>query len=165
MQSLERSDDFHLSAAQGWLELGDHLAADEELENITPSLRTHPDVLEMRWAIYKVAKNFAACEDIGRALVVLAPERPVAWRHRSAAIHFRNRSNEAYDLLAPALSLFPKDWPVHYDMACYAVVTGRMDEGRLLFSKALELSGGEAVKVKKAALYDPDLAALWQPSG
>jgi hypothetical protein len=38
----------------GWSNsgLGDHVAANEELENITPQLRVHPDVLEIRWQIF-----------------------------------------------------------------------------------------------------------------
>jgi len=39
----------HLQAAQGWLELGNHLEANEELENITAKHRAHPAVLELRW--------------------------------------------------------------------------------------------------------------------
>jgi len=35
--NLTESDKFHIRAAQGWLELGNHLEANEELENITPA--------------------------------------------------------------------------------------------------------------------------------
>ena len=42
----------HLTAAQGWLELGNHEEAFEELEQIDAPLRGHPDVLEVRWDIY-----------------------------------------------------------------------------------------------------------------
>ena len=46
----------HLQAAQGWLELGNHLEANEELENITPKYRAHLAVLELRWQIYAKAQ-------------------------------------------------------------------------------------------------------------
>lgn len=46
MTPLEHPDVHHLRAAQGWLELGNHLEADKELERITPQLRAHPDVLD-----------------------------------------------------------------------------------------------------------------------
>jgi hypothetical protein len=36
------------TAAEGWLELGNHLEPEKELDNITASLSAHPDVLEMR---------------------------------------------------------------------------------------------------------------------
>ena len=57
MNALTLSDTHHLSAAQGWLELGSHLEADKELDEITPELRVHPDVLEIRWQIYAKEKH------------------------------------------------------------------------------------------------------------
>ena len=61
----------HLEAAQGWLELGNHEEANEELELIDAPLRSHPDVLEVRWGIYAKVKNWEACLDIGKAMVKL----------------------------------------------------------------------------------------------
>ena len=60
MKSLKISDNLHLQAAQSWLELGNHLEANKELDEITPQLRSHPDVLEIRWHIYAHAKKWAA---------------------------------------------------------------------------------------------------------
>lgn len=57
-------DTHHLAAAQGWLQLGNHVEANEELEQIAPSLRSHPDVLELRWQIYAKAEKWDACLDI-----------------------------------------------------------------------------------------------------
>jgi hypothetical protein len=48
MKPLEPPDSLHLQAAQGWLELGSHIEANEELEKIAPQLRAHPDVLKVR---------------------------------------------------------------------------------------------------------------------
>jgi hypothetical protein len=48
LKTLKRPDSLHLQAAQGWLELGDHLETTEELDEITPQMRVHPDVLEVR---------------------------------------------------------------------------------------------------------------------
>ena len=46
------AQDIHcLNAAEGRLELGNHLEADIELDNITPKLATHPLVLQMRWRV------------------------------------------------------------------------------------------------------------------
>lgn len=39
VQSLTPLDSHHLEAAQGWLELGNHLEANEELEKISPAMR------------------------------------------------------------------------------------------------------------------------------
>ena len=44
MKSLQHPDDRHLQAAQGWIELGDHLEADKELDEITPPAIDDPDL-------------------------------------------------------------------------------------------------------------------------
>lgn len=57
IQPLHPPASLHLLAAQGWFELGNHLEADKELDEITPGLRAHPGVLEVRWQIYAAAKK------------------------------------------------------------------------------------------------------------
>jgi len=64
MRPLDHPDHLHLRAGQGWLEPGNHLEADKELDEITPQLRTHPDVFEVRWHIYAHAKKWEPCVDI-----------------------------------------------------------------------------------------------------
>lgn len=74
MNELEPPDSFHLRAAIGWIELGNCLEANEELENISPSMRVHPDVLNLRWHICAKAKNndlntFVSCYGFTKWLV------------------------------------------------------------------------------------------------
>ena len=76
---LEPPDSLHFQAAQGWLELGNPIEANEELEKVTASLRAHPDVLKVRWEIYAAAKKWEAALDISDALVQLEPEDPLGW--------------------------------------------------------------------------------------
>src|SRR6266478_4090747 len=59
-RKLPHPDSLHVLAAQGWLELGNHQEADEELEKIAVSLRSHPDVLEVLWQIYAKAQKWDA---------------------------------------------------------------------------------------------------------
>jgi tetratricopeptide (TPR) repeat protein len=177
MKPLQPPDSHHLKAAQGWLELGNQIEANEELEQITPELRHHPAVLELRWAIYYAAKKWDVCSDIARSLVELAPDRADYWRNRAASVHFMGRSKEAYDLLFPALEKFPDDWSIHYDMACYACVLGNLKEAWTRLEKALDLSDliqfskwepkkiSNAKSVKLLALEDPDLEQLWTEIG
>src|ERR1039457_1350006 len=80
---MTQPDSHHLLAAQGWLELGNHLEANEELENISPEMGVHPDVLNLRWHIYSKAGKWDACVDIASALIDLAPECSLGWIHRS----------------------------------------------------------------------------------
>jgi hypothetical protein len=51
MESLNLNDARYVEAAEGWLGLGNHLVANNELEHITPQMRAHPDVLQVRWQV------------------------------------------------------------------------------------------------------------------
>ncbi len=59
MKPLEPPDSLHLQAAQDWLELGNHIEANEELEKSTPQLCAHPMVLAVRWESPMNGKNNA----------------------------------------------------------------------------------------------------------
>lgn len=151
-------DRHHLRAAQGWIELGNHREANAELENIRPKLRSHPDVLEIRWHIYAKEKLWEACVDIASALVKLAPECSDSWVHRSFALHELKRTQEAFAGLLPVAERFPAVWTIPYNLACYCSVLGRFDEAQKWFKKAVVIDD-EAVQ--KAGIEDPDLKPLW----
>jgi hypothetical protein len=51
IKALNLHDQRHLEAAEGWFELGNSIEATEELEQITPQMRGHPSVLEVRFQI------------------------------------------------------------------------------------------------------------------
>lgn len=148
----------HLRAAQGWLELGNHLEANDELERITPQLRAHPDVLEVRWHIYAHAKKWDACVDIASAIVKLAPESSFGWIQRSFTLHELKRMQEAFDQLLPVAEMFPKVWTIPYNLACYCAQLGRLDESQAWFKNAMAI---DEHTVKGVALDDPDLKPLW----
>jgi hypothetical protein len=61
---LELDDQRQLEAAEGWLELGDWLEANEELERITPQMRAHPYVLRVRWGVYAKAQKWEMAAEV-----------------------------------------------------------------------------------------------------
>jgi tetratricopeptide (TPR) repeat protein len=117
-ESLDPPDNHHPSAAVDWLGLGNRREANEELEKITAALRSHPDVLEVRWLIYSHAKKWDMCLDIAEAIIKLDPDRPDAWLHRAFALHGLKRTQEALDQLLPVADRFPKVWTIPYNLAC-----------------------------------------------
>ena len=158
MKPLPLPDLHHLRAASGWLELGDHLEANEELEWIRPQLRVHPDVLEIRWQIYDKEKKWEACVDIAAAIIKLAPERPFGWIHRSFALHELKRTEEAFDNLLPVAKQFPDAFIIPYNLACYCSQLQRLDEAQAWFNKAMAI---DEQTVKRMGIDDPDLLPLW----
>ena len=128
------------------------------MEKVTPTLRAHPDVLELRWQIYAKEKKWEACVDIATAVIKLAPENCNGWVHRSFALHELKRTKEAFDLLLPAADQFPRVWTVPYNLACYCAQLGRLDECQEWFKEAMAI---DEQTVKRAAIDDPDLKPLW----
>ena len=163
MRPLEHPDDVHLRAAQGWLELGSHIEANEELEKITPQLRTHPEVLKVRWEIYADARKWESALDIAAALIQLDPNDPLGWVHRSYALHELKRTTEARDNLLRVVDNFPTSATVRYNLACYESQLGRLEQAKQWLEKAFHL--GDARMMKLAALDDPDLEPLWKNIG
>ncbi len=163
MKPLEPPDSHHVQSAQGWLELGNPLEANEELEKVAPSLRVHPDVLEVRLQIYARSKKWEACVDIAEAIVQQAPERVFGWIQRSFALHELKRTREARDALLPAAHGFPEEWIVPYNLACYTCQMGLMEEAKIWLGSAFDLGGSRRIKLM--ALEDPDLEPIWKNIG
>jgi tetratricopeptide (TPR) repeat protein len=164
MKPLSPPDSHHLKAAEGWLELGNHLEANEELEKVAPLLRTHPDVLEMRWQIYATAGHWRASLEIARALIKLAPARPNGWIHLAySSRRVKGGGLEAaWEALLPAMAKFPMVSVIPYNLACYAAQMNRLDEARNWWHKALEISQktGEIDQIRLMALDDVDLEPI-----
>jgi tetratricopeptide (TPR) repeat protein len=147
-----------LLAAQGWLELGNHIEANTELEQVSPELRVYPDVLELRWRIYCKAQEWPSCLDIAEALIKLAPNRPEGWVDRSFTLHVLRRTQEAFDQLLPVADRFSEVWTIPYNLACYCAQLGRLEECKEWFKKAMAVNEHT---VKSAAVDDPDLQPVW----
>lgn len=160
--TFDLNDQRHLVAAQGWLELGLPLEANEELEKITPQLRAHPDVLEVRWHIYANEQKWEACVDIANAIIKLAPEKSGGWIHRSFAMHELKRTQEAFDQLLLVADKFPKVWTIPYNLACYSSVLRQFDEAQNWLKRAIAV---DEKTVKRAAVEDEDLKPLWDSLG
>ena len=143
--------------------MGDHIEANEELENITPELRAHPAVLAVRWEIYAAAKKWEATLEIAAALILLDPDDPLGWVHRSYALHELKRTAEARDNLLRVVDKFPISATMRYNLACYESQLGRLEQAKNWLEKAFAL--GDARKLKLAALDDPDLQPLWKEIG
>jgi tetratricopeptide (TPR) repeat protein len=158
MKPLEPPDSLVLRAAEGWLELGSHLEAAKELEKLTPQLRAHPDVLKVRWEICAAAKEWEAALELAAALIQLDPDEPLAWIHRSYALHELKRTAEARDNLLRVVDKFPISATMRYNLACYECQLGRLAQAKEWLEKAFKM--GDARRMRLMALEDPDLAPL-----
>ncbi|PWU10598.1 MAG: hypothetical protein C5B50_25360 [Verrucomicrobia bacterium] len=159
MKTLDHPSRIQIQAAQGWLELGNPVEAEAELEQMTPELREHPDVLKLRWEICAARKKWEEALEIASALVHLEPDEPLGWVHKSFALHELKRTTEARNNLVGVVEKFGDSPTIRYNMACYECQLGRLEQAKLWLEKAFKM--GNPVRMKQAALKDPDLEPLW----
>jgi len=159
MSALQSPDSHHLSAAEGWLELGNAHEAQAELECLSDEAQGRVEVLAVRWGILAQFKSWDQCVVVAERIVELAPDEVFGWIHRSYALHELKRTQTARDSLLPATKLFPKIETIPYNLACYECQWGDLAAARDWFRRALKLH--DRADLKARALDDPDLQPLW----
>jgi predicted Zn-dependent protease len=154
------ADRRHLDAARGWLGLGKWVEANEELGRLTPELRGHPSVLRVRYEVYAAATKWEMAAEVARTISKRVPDDAFGFVHLAYALHELKRTSEARDLLLPIVERFPNEWPMRYNLACYAAQSGDLKAAWAWLEKAIDLAGRKAVK--RMAHDDPDLEPLWR---
>ena len=158
MKALQHPDLLYLEAAKGWIILGDLKEANRELDRITPPQQKHPDVLEVRFAIYSKARKWVVCMELAAAMLELAPDRPTAWINSAQTLHEMKQTQDAWNALYAVRERFPKVAAIPYNLACYACKLGRLSDSRKWLRKAVALGGAQ---FKRMALTEADLRPLW----
>ncbi len=161
MKPLEPPDSHHLSAAAGWLGLGNLAEAVAELEKIAPQFQSHPQVLTIRYDICAKAGKWDVAAEIAGTLTRLEPHPPGAWISLAYAERRKTGGGipRAREILVQAQRAFPGEPTIAYNLACYECQSGDLNAARSWLEKACAL--GDANKVKLMALEDPDLKPLW----
>ena len=159
MKPLGPPDILYLKAALGWLELGNYVEADAELDKIAARLRAHSDALKVRWRVYAQAQKWNVCLLIAQTVTELEPEKPGGWIDYAQSLRRLNRTQEAYDLLSSVADRFPEHPTVFYQLAVYGCRLHKVREAWAWLERTFEI--GDADQIKLKALDDPDLEPLW----
>jgi hypothetical protein len=160
MRKLTWPDNHHLDAAIGWLELGNWPEANDEIERITPEMRVHPDVLQVRCKVYAVAEKWEIVVAIAGTLSRQMPTSPFGHIHLSHALRKLGRITEASNVLTPLVEKFPKEWRIPFHLACYACLLGDRQKALWWLEQAIDVAGTTDIRLK--ALDEPDLETLWR---
>jgi tetratricopeptide (TPR) repeat protein len=156
-------DVHHLSAAKGWIELGNHVEAYHELEKICPGNRVVPDVLAVRWQIYTLAGRHDSALPVAEALVKAAPDRYPGYIWRAHSLNELGRTSEAVEALLPAARKFPTLGIIPFQIACYHAALGQLHDAKTWLQCAFASPEADSLKLK--ALDDPKLKELWDKIG
>ena len=161
MKPLEPPDSHYLSAAIGWLGLGNVAEAGAELEKIAPQFQSHPDVLAVKFDIHAAAGKWNAAVEIAGTLTQMEPKQPGAWISLAYATRRKTGGGipQARAILIQAQRTFPKETIIAYNLACYDCQLGDLDAAKTWLDKACTM--GNVDRIKLMALQDPDLKPLW----
>lgn len=117
--------------------------------------------MELQWQVHAKAKKWENAIETARAITDKHPRSAYGWIHLAYALHEQKRTREAYDSLTPILAEFPNEWLMRYNMACYAVQLGNLDEGRRWLERARII--GDKNEIAALFATDPDLEPLRKP--
>ena len=162
VQALDPADTHRVSAALGWLGLGNAAEARAELAQITPAQQNHPDVLEVQWRLCAEEEQWDEALQIARTIQTEAPDRSSGWLHYAYSLRRVSHGGvkQAWQALLPAFDKFPKEPVISYNLSCYACQMKQMEAARVWLKRAAVLGGKE--EIKRMALNDPDLEPLWE---
>ena len=147
----------HLTAAEGYFELGMFLDANAELEEIDPEVRHVPEVLEVRVQIYRGLKKWELMQTVAKKLTEDDSQEsqwPISWAYATR----RSESLEAAKLiLLEAWGVHKKEPMIPFNIACYECQLGHLERAKEFLGHAFKLSPDMRVMARD----DEDLKALW----
>jgi predicted Zn-dependent protease len=160
VRDLEPPDTHHLSAAIGWLELGNCQEAAADLERISPDLAEHPDVITVRQEIFARAGKWDLAAQAAATLTQIKPKQSHSWIALAYATRRKPGGgiSAAREILLDAEKRFPKEPLIRYNLACYECQSGNLPAALAWLAKAFAL--GNAKQFKLMAMEDPDLLPL-----
>lgn len=159
-EALPHPDHFFLRAARGWLELGNHREAEAELAQVRPEFAAHPDVLEARFQSLVGQRRHAEALGIARQQVAVDAVDHRGHLNLGNALFWLEQPEAACDAVTAVLDRFPAISALPYNLACYCVRMGRLDQARAWLDRSF--ASGRRENIIAYALTDPDLEALWE---
>jgi len=122
-------------------------------------LRSHPDVLRVRYGIYSKAKKWELAAEVARAVSEILPTESWGFVQYAFALHELKRTKEAQAVLLPSADKFPDEYLISYNLACYCCQLGQLKDSMRWLGNAIDKAGKKEIRLM--ALDDPDLEPLW----
>jgi tetratricopeptide (TPR) repeat protein len=154
---MTTTDQLHLNAAAGHLQLGDALDAWHELEMIAPLNRAKTEVLTVRLAVCRALKDWDLAEDIARTLIKREPENVMHVVALAEVMGHREGPVAAAAVYEFAIDRFPDLAMLRVSLAVELVKAGQLEDAKRVLKVAFELDPD----LRMVALDHPGLEAIW----
>lgn len=130
--------------------------AESELAAIDPEDAGLPEVLALRVALLHERQDWARLQALARELVAQEPDEPGWWVSLAFATRRVDSLEQARTILLEAERRHPQEAIIQFNLGCYAVQLGALDEGRRRVLRAMALNA----EFREIARHDPDLDPL-----
>ena len=158
MQDLEPPDNFHVSAASGWLELDNLEEARQEFAKIREASRGHADALEVEWRLEAAECNWDGALKVAERQIKADADCPYGWINQSYCLHELKRTKDAWDRLWSVSGQFQQVGVLHYNLASYSCQLGQLEVAKKCLKLAVQCQS--KAQIKRMALGDEDLKPL-----
>ncbi|TDU66554.1 hypothetical protein EI77_03649 [Prosthecobacter fusiformis] len=152
MNELER----RILAAQGYVELGLHEEAREELARLPAAAAERVDVIELAVLCHMGDQRWAEALVLTQKLCLLEPDEPGGFIHAAYCLHELGHTTEALDLLARGPASLRTKPVYYYNLGCYLACLGQDEKALRLLKQSFEMDGS----LRSHARKDPDLNRL-----
>lgn len=143
-------------AACGYAELGMVAESLTELNGLGDEDQNRPEVLQLRLHHLMKKKQWTRALTISRRLCRAAPDASAGFLHAGFCLHELGKTREAKELLLRGPSALLKEPIYYYNMGCYEVLLGNLQDARV----HLQISFKMDDSFRELAKRDPDLEPL-----
>ena len=147
----------HVLAATGYCELGMFDEAERTLEEIDAEDKHRKEVRSARVDLYMAMQKWDLVAEVARSLVDTEPENAAWWINLAYATRRAESIDKAQAFLLQARKLHPNNAIIVLNLACYACVTGHIEQAKTHLKHAIALDSN----IRGLALRDEDLQTLW----
>ncbi len=146
-----------LEAAQGYYELGMLDEAREELNAIAPGRQSETPALYIRLLLALKEEQWEPALEISEKLCAREPGSCMGYIHAAYCLHELGDTQKARELLLNGPKSLKKEPVYYYNLGCYEVSLGKLEEAEELLRRSFEMDE----KLLEVARKDPDLESLW----
>jgi len=143
-------------AAQGYLELGLHAEAAEEMRHLPKEAFERGDVIEISLLCLMEQKRWGDALVVAEKLCRLEPRQAGGFIHAAFCLHELGRTREALDILARGPASLKTKPVYYYNLGCYLACLGEEEKAVALLLQSFEMDG----TLRGHARHDPDLDRL-----
>ena len=130
--------------------------AARSLDEISSEDKGRMEVLAARLQLYMTIGKWDMAAAVARHLVEIEAERPEWWINLAYSSRRSESIEDAEAILLRARDIHPTNAVIAFNLACYASVTGRIEEAKDRLKHAISLDK----EIRELAVCDEDLRGL-----